>query len=298
MERVTVTVPQGATEGTTLQVQSSSGQTVAVQVPPGAKPGSQFSVDVPAAAVVSPEAVGLLPAATGGAVLPAVDSKPPPPAEAPTSAQLSLKVTLKPWTEAGQLDVNFVGERTESDSEEEDEPKCCDEEHDLKNITVDVANQNEKEAIARVVGMVATHDFDMQSKVKMDAHSVAYLVHLANLESLAVVQYERQEVQEIDVNGILRPEEKVLAQLPAVMIEGFPQDHADYDEDVKGKCMLTLIEVADGVDANPLNKGNPKGPQTLVFTYTGEVDRTLRGSGYEVCKGGMCCVKEYHEVNW
>ena len=120
-------------------------------------------------------------------------------------------------------------------------------------------------------------------------------LHLTNLESITIVQYERQEVQEIDVNGILRPEEKVLAQLPAVMIEGFPQDHADYDEDVKGKCMITLIEVADGVDANPLNHRNPKGPQTLVFTYTGEVDRTLRGSGYEVCKGGMCCVKEYHE---
>eukprot|EP01045_Picozoa_sp_COSAG04_P002705 COSAG04_NODE_102_length_26175_cov_14.250163_11_plen_190_part_00 len=178
MERVTVTVPQGATEGTTLQVDrhgrqtwSPSGQTIAVQIPPGAKPGSQFSVDVPAAAVASPEAVGLLPAATGGAVLPAVDSKPPPPAEAPTSAQLNLKVILKPWTEAGQLDVNFVGERTESDSEEEDEPKCCDEEHDLKNITVDVANQNEKEAIARVVGMVATHDFDMQSKVGKDGRT-------------------------------------------------------------------------------------------------------------------------------
>ena len=77
MERVTVTVPQGATEGTTLQVDrhgrqtwSPSGQTIAVQIPPGAKPGSQFSVDVPAAAVASPEAVGLLPArpaATGGA---------------------------------------------------------------------------------------------------------------------------------------------------------------------------------------------------------------------------------------
>ena len=50
-------------------------------------------------------------------------------------------------------------------------PKCCDEEHDLKNITVDVANQNEKEAIARVVGMVATHDFDMQSKVGKDGRT-------------------------------------------------------------------------------------------------------------------------------
>ena len=53
-------------------------------------------------------------------------------------------------------------------------------------------------------------------------------------------------------------------------------------------------KVDDEQGANPLNKSKPKGPQTLVFMYTGEVSHIIKGSGYEVCKGGWCCNKEWH----
>lgn len=49
METLTVAVPPGAVEGTTLQVPGPGGQTVQVQVPPGVKPGSTFQASVAAA---------------------------------------------------------------------------------------------------------------------------------------------------------------------------------------------------------------------------------------------------------
>ena len=233
---------------------------------------------VPAAAPdVLAEAEAMLPGSTteplaapaGGMIMPAaagpytVESVQPQgaAAEIVSSANLQKTQTLRPW-EGGVLSTQFLNARDKAVAGHPAE---------LRNISVDVVNQDKEAAIARVIGMASGHDLDTNAK------------------------YQSVEVREVDVQGILRPEEKLLAQLPVKIFEGFPQaDDSGVEEDVSGNCALALIEVEDETDANPLNKRKPKGPQTLVFMYTGEVEHTIRGSGHEVCKGvtgcaALCC---------
>jgi hypothetical protein len=191
---------------------------------------------------------------------------------APSSAQLHKHVSLKPWTTSGLVGDVYLGERKGTDAQKDGPASPTDKaSDDLKNITLNVVNTDKEQAIAHVVSMASAHDADIQSK------------------------HARVELQEIDVQGILRPEEKIVAQLPVKFFNGFPHADDGGEMDVKGNCALALIEVDEPADTNPLNKTKPKGPQTLVFMYTGEVSHSIQGSGYEVCKGGFCCNKEYHK---
>ena len=223
------------------------------------------------------EKIGLVPTATAvpmatPGVVPTTTATLVTTAEgAPSSGQLQKCVSLKPWVEAGLAGDHYLSERKGERKDDGPTSPTDGKATDLKNITLNVVNTDKEQAIAHVVSMAAAHDADIQSK------------------------HARVALQPIDVQGILRPEEKILAQLPVKIITGFP--HADMDDgtmDVKGNCALALIEVDDEQGANPLNKSKPKGPQTLVFMYTGEVSHIIKGSGYEVCKGGWCCNKEWH----
>ena len=110
-------------------------------------------------------------------------------AEIVSSANLQKTQTLRPW-EGGVLSTQFLNARDKAVAGHPAE---------LRNISVDVVNQDKEAAIARVIGMASGHDLDTNAK------------------------YQSVEVREVDVQGILRPEEKLLAQLPVKIFEGFPQ---------------------------------------------------------------------------